>query len=151
MTRELVYFEDFEPGRTWEWGDYTVTKEEIISFASMYDPQPFHIDEEAALASVFQGLTASSVHTIAVENKMFHLEGGPRFIALAQLAMTDIAFPNPVRAGDSLRIRVACVSLRESKSKPDRGIVVEQCALLNQRGEECFRCTHTILVPKRAA
>jgi acyl dehydratase len=151
MTRELVYFEDFAPGRTWEWGEYTVTREEIIAFASVYDPQPFHLDEEVALASVFQGLTASSVHTIAVENKMFHLKDGPRFIALAQLAMTDVSFPNPVRAGDQLRITVNCLSLRESQSKPDRGVVVQQCSLLNQRDEECFRCTHTILVPKLAA
>ena len=75
MTRELVYFEDFAPGRTWEWGEYTVTKEEIISFASMYDPQPFHVDEDAALASVFEGFTASSVHTIAVDK-------GPTTVAI---------------------------------------------------------------------
>lgn len=151
MAHQYVYFEDFSPGRTWDWGEYTVTKEEIVSFASMYDPQPFHLDEDAALASVFQSLTASGVHTIAVENKMFHLDDGPRFVALAQLAMTDISFPSPVRAGDRLRIEVICLSPRESKSKPDRGVVEQQCKLLNQYGDECFRCTHTILVPKRAA
>jgi acyl dehydratase len=149
--RERVYFEDLEPGRTWEWGEYVVTKEEIIEFASKYDPQPFHLDDAAALASVFQGFAASSVHTIALENRMFHLHDGPRFMALAQLAMTDLAFPAPVMAGDRLRIIVQCLSRRESQSKPDRGVVVEQCALLNQRDVECFRCTHTVLVPKRAA
>jgi len=146
-----IYFEDLVPGATWKWGEYKVTREEIIAFARRYDPQPFHLDEEAARASVFHGLTASSVHTIALENKMFHLSDGPRFRALAQLAMADIAFPNPVRVGDRLHISLDCVAARESKSNANRGIAVEKCMLFNQRGEECFRCTHTILVPKRAA
>jgi acyl dehydratase len=151
MANEQVYFEDLEPGRTWKWGEYLVTREEIVEFARMYDPQPFHLDEAAALASVFRGFAASSIHTIALENKMFHLDDGPRFVALAQLGMTDLAFPAPVMAGDRLRIVVECISRRESQSKPDRGVVVEQCTLLNQDGVECFRCTHTILVPRRTA
>ena len=151
MKNERVYFEDLEPGRTWEWGEYVVTQEEIVEFASKYDPQPFHLDEAAALASVFRGFAASSVHIVALENKMFHLDGGPRFMALAQLEMTDLAYPAPVMAGDRLRIVVRSVSRRESRSKPDRGVVIEQSTLLNQNEIECFRCTHTVLVPRRGA
>lgn len=151
MIRQRIYFEDLESGRTWEWGDYVVTKEEIVEFASRYDPQPFHLAEAAARASVFQGFAASSVHTIALENKMFHLDGGPRFMTLAQLAMTDLSFPSPVMAGDRLRIVLECLSRRESRSRPGCGVVVERCSLLNQRDVRCFRCTHTVLVPKREA
>ena len=149
MCDNAIYFEDLVPGRIWAWGEYTVTKEEIVAFARQYDPQPFHIDEEAARASVFRGLTASSVHTIAIENKMLHLDNGPRFIAIAQLAMEDIVFPNPVRSGDQLCISLECIAARESRSKPDRGIAIERCILTNQRDEECLRSKHTILVPKR--
>ena len=151
MSDEIFYLEDLVPGRTWEWGEYSITKDEIVALARQYDPQPFHVDEEAANKSVFRGLTASSLHTLAVAYKMFHLDAGPRFKVLAQLSMTDVTFPNPVRPGDSLRMSMECLSVRESTSRPDRGIFVYKSTLLNQRGDACLSSTHTILVPKRSA
>ena len=145
------FFEDYSPGRVWEWGEYVVTREEIISFASQYDPQPFHLDEEVAARSVFGGLTAAGVHTIAIWNKMFHLDHGPRFRALALLAISEITLPNPVRPGDILRVSYECTSIRESKSRHDRGITVTESSLVNQESDVCMTCTSSILVPKRSA
>ena len=149
--RGTYYHEDYSPGRTWTWGSYVATRDGIIAFARQYDPQPFHLDEEAAARSVFGGLTAAGVHTIAIENRMFHLDGGPRFRALALLGISDLTLPNPVRVNDTLTISLECISVRESRSKPDRGVVVTKSELLNANGEICLALTRSILVPRRDA
>ena len=136
---QTYFLQDYSPGRVWTWGEYAVSREEIISFAKLYDPQPFHLDDAAAARSVFGGLTAAGVHTIAIENKMFHLDGGPRFRALALLALSEITLPNPVRVGDTLTIVLECMSVRDSSTKPDRGVVVTKSALLNAEQEVCTR------------
>ena len=145
------YLEDYSPGRTWTWGSYVVSREEIIAFARQYDPQPFHLDEEAAARSVFGGLTAAGVHTIAIENRMFHLDDGPRFRALALLGISDLTLPNPVRVNDALTISFECISVRDSKSKPDRGVTVTKSNLFNASGEVCLALTRSVLVPRGGA
>ena len=145
------YLEDYAPGRIWTWGTYSVSRDEIIAFARQWDPHPFHLDDEAAARSVFGGLTAAGVHTIAIENRMFHLDDGPRFRALALLGISDLVLPNPVRVNDGLTIWLECISARGSSSKPDRGVAVTKSSLLNGSRDVCLALTRTILVPRHAA
>jgi acyl dehydratase len=141
------YLEDYAPGRTWTWGTYSVSRDEIITFARQWDPHPFHLDDEATARSVFGGLTAAGVHTIAIENRMFHLDDGPRFRALALLGISDLVLPNPVRVNDRLTILLECISARGSSSKPDCGVAVTRSKLLNPSGEVCLALTRSVLVP----
>ncbi|MGY3507002.1 MULTISPECIES: MaoC/PaaZ C-terminal domain-containing protein [unclassified Bradyrhizobium] len=142
------YFEDCEVGDSRKAGPYLVSKAEIIQFAQQYDPRPFHIDEEAAARSVFGGLSASAAHTFAIfiflTNKY-----QPPIRALAGLGYDDLRLPNAVRPDDVLELEAVVSEKRESKSKPDRGIVRNQVSLRNQRHEIVLQAISTILVARR--
>jgi acyl dehydratase len=143
-----LYFEDAEVGTICKSGAYLVSKDEIIQFAKQYDPAPRHIDEEAAARSIFGGLTASSAHTIAVFIALTK-KLQPRLHVLAAMGYDELRLPNPVRPGDELDLETNTLEKRESKSKPDRGIVRNQVRLRNQRGEIVLQCISIILVAKR--
>jgi acyl dehydratase len=143
-----LYFEDAEVGTTSKAGPYLVSKDEIIQFAKQYDPLPRHIDEEAAARSIFGGLTASSAHTFAVFIALTP-KLQPRLHVLAGMGYDELRLPNPVRPGDELDLETNTLEKRESKSKPDRGIVRNQVRLLNQRNEIVLQCVSNILVARR--
>jgi acyl dehydratase len=143
-----LYFEDAEVGTTCKAGPYLVSKDEIIQFAKQYDPVPRHIDEEAAAGSVFGGLTASSAHTFAVFIALTP-KLQPRLHVLAGMGYDELRLPNPVRPGDELDLETNTLEKRESKSKPDRGILRNQIRLRNQRREIVLQCVSNILVAKR--
>jgi acyl dehydratase len=130
----LRYFEDYEPGVVRDVGSYEVSREEIVGFASRYDPQPFHIDEKAARASIFGGLTASSTHTFALMS-LIHARHGEKSALVANLGAEALKFPNPVRPGDTLRMTSECLSKRPSRSRPGIGIVTTRTVIANQRDE----------------
>jgi acyl dehydratase len=144
------YFEDYEIGNQITTGDHLVTSEEIVDFASRWDPQPFHTDERKAEQSVFQGLTASGAHTFAISVLLRH-QFEPKPAVLAGLGYDELRFPNPVRPGDHLSFHSECLEKRESRSKSDRGIIVFRGRVLNQDGQPVATMKSTIMVARRPA
>ena len=143
-----LYFEDAEIGATSKAGPYLVSKEEIIRFATQYDPVPRHLDEEAAARSIFGGLTASSAHTFAVFISLTP-KLQPRLHVFAGMGWDELRLPNPVRPGDELDLELIVLEKRESKSKPDRGIVRNQVRLRNQRRKIVLQCISNVLIARR--
>ena len=144
----LLYFEDREVGDSSTAGPYLVTKSEIIQFAKQYDPVPRHIDEEAAARSIFGGLSASSAHTFSIFI-LLTTRLQPRLHVLAGLSWDELKLPNAVRPDDELDLETTTLEKRESKSKPDRGIVRNQVLLRNQRRETVLQCISNIFVARR--
>ncbi len=142
-----VYFEEIEVGYRRTAGPYFVSKDEIIEFAKKYDPQPFHINEEAAARSVFAGLTASSAHTFSILISLLSKTQSVR--VLAGLGWDELRLPTPVRPGDALDVELTVLEKRDSKSKSDRGIVRNQVHLRNQKREMVLQCINTVLVARR--
>ena len=128
------YFEDFEPGQIVELGSRTVTEEEIVAFAREWDPQPFHVDPDAARESVFGGLIASGWHTGAMWMRLYvdsllgsaASQGSPGVEELRWLA--------PVRPGDTLTGRLEVLETVPSQRRPDRGTVRIKAEMVNQEG-----------------
>lgn len=127
----------------------TVTAEEIKSFAGQWDPMPFHLDEEVAKLTPVGKLFASSIHTIAMAIRLSHTMMKEELAVMAGLGWQDVRFPNPVCAGDTLHMRAEVVEKRESRSKPDRGIVVSQNTVLNQRDDVVAEYKIVTLMMKR--
>src|SRR3954466_1221306 len=142
------YFEDNEVGDSHKAGLYIVSKEEIIQFAKQYDPRPFHIDEEAAARSIFAGLSASAAHTFAIFISLTCKLQPPLF-AIAGMGYDELRLPNAVRPGDHLDLESTVLEKRESRSKPDRGILRNQVHVRNQRGETVLQCISSVLVARR--
>ena len=142
------YFEDIEVGDSWKAGPYFVSKDEIIQFARQYDPRPIHIDEEAAARSIFAGLSASAAHTFAIFISLTNKLEPPVHV-LAGMGYDELKLPNPVRPGDDLDLEITNLERRESKSKPDMGILRNQVHLRNQRRETVLQCISSILVARR--
>jgi acyl dehydratase len=133
------YFEDYRPGEVVEFGSVTVTEADIIAFASAYDPQPFHVDPEAARASPYGGLIASAWHTGSFMMRMMvdhfissHSLGSP--------GMEEMRFLAPVRPGDTLRCRLTILEARRSATKLDRGTIKQRVEVLNQDSVVVFSC-----------
>ncbi len=141
----MRYFEDFEVGQRRVVGSLTVSRQEIIDFATKFDPQPFHIDDAAAEASIFGGLTASSCHTFALQSLIYHQ--GPEDIALvANLGAEDLRFPKPVRPDDVLTLSNETTATRISESRPEIGIVSMRSHLANQHDECVMQMTSSFMV-----
>ena len=130
-----IYLDDFQPGQVRECGQHVVTKEEIVEFATRYDPQPFHTDEAAAQASPYGGLIASGWMTCALAMRMvcdgYLLDAA----SLGSPGVDQVRWLRPVRPGDVLRMRVTIREVRVSQSKPDRGIVRTGWEMFNQNDE----------------
>ncbi len=145
---QLRYYEDYQVGESITADTYSVDKAELVEFARKWDPQPFHIDEEAAKASIYGGLTAPSVYIMAVASYLgSRIE--PKIAALGALGMTDLEFPNPMRPGDHINLISTVTQKRSSKTKPDRGIIHYSVQLTNQNEEPVFTYRIKILVAKR--
>jgi len=128
------YWEDFSEGETVELGAYDITRDEILEFARKYDPQPFHVDEEAAAAGPFGGLAASGWHTAAVFMRLF-VDGILNSSAsMGSPGIEELRWTAPVRPGDVLTGRVRIVESYPSERRADRGTLVTSCELLNQDG-----------------
>jgi len=132
---EHRYFEDYVSGSVHEFGSIAVDEAEVITFATRYDPQPFHIDPVAAASTPFGGVIASGWHTAGL---MMHLVVAHYLSHVASLAspgIDELRWTQPVRPGDTLSVRATVLDTRRSRSKPDRGIVQTLFEVLNQRGE----------------
>ncbi|MFB6169648.1 MAG: MaoC family dehydratase [Haloarculaceae archaeon] len=145
------YFEDIEEGEVTECGGRTVTKSEIIDFASRFDPQPFHVNEEAAAESMFGGIIASGWHTAALATRMI-VDGWLGEVANeGGLGSDELRWHQPVTPGDTLRVRMEVLEKRDSESNPGSGIVRRQTEVLNQDDEVAMSWKTAIMVAKRDA
>jgi acyl dehydratase len=127
---------------------YELTEEEIVRVGTEWDPQPFHVDKEAAEASHFGGLVACSTHLFGISSKLCSLDTAP-WAAVSALGFTDVKLHAPARPGDVLSLRATCMSKRESQSKPDLGIVQHHTELINQNDEVVFSYVSAALHKKR--
>ena len=129
------YWEDFPVGKVMDLGTRHVTREEIIEFASRFDPQPFHVNEEAAKASIYGGLIASGWHTVSMTMRLmcdgYLLESA----SLGSPGVDQVRWLKPVRPGDTLTARMTVLESRASASKPDRGTSKSLWEVFNQNGE----------------
>ncbi len=140
---ELRYFEDYLPGASHDCGSVSVSEAEIISFATQFDPQPFHVDPGAAARGPFGGLIASGWHTAALVMRQLVDHYLSAEASLGSPGLDDLRWPEPVRPGDTLRVRVTAVEARRSASKPDRGILKSLIEAANQDGRTVMRATAT--------
>jgi len=146
-----LYFEDFTVGREFRTDGATLTKSQILDFALAFDPQPFHMDVEAAKQSMFGGLIASGFHTMALTFRLFAQTRALAACSLGSPGVDELRWLRPVRPGDTLRATVQVVEQRPSGSKPDRGIIRLHWTALNQRSEPVLTMTSMQLVRRRPA
>ena len=130
-----IYWEDFKVGDTELMGEKLVDKAEVIAFATAYDPQPFHIDEEAARRSFFGGLIASGWHTCGMVMRMMCDSYLNQSASLGSPGVDNVRWLKPVRPGDTIRATRHVLETRASSSKPDIGIVKSRWDVHNQKGE----------------
>ena len=143
--------EDFAVGRTFGSGTVTVDPARLKAFAAEFDPQPFHLDEQAAGSSLFGGLVASGWHTAALTMRLL-VEGDIKVAGgLIGAGVEEIRWPRPVRPGDTLRVESEVLEVRPSGSRPDRGIVRVRSTTLNQDGEPVMVQVASLIVPRRPA
>jgi acyl dehydratase len=129
-----LFLDDLQVGQRFTAGPVSVTADEIVAFARMFDPQPFHLDPEAAKATLFQGLAASGWHTAALTMRM--LTDGAIPIATGVIGVGgEIAWPKPVRPGDTLQVVSEVLAVAPSRSKPNQAIVTMRSTTTNQHGE----------------
>ena len=148
--RPALYLEDLRVGQRFESGSHTLTAAEIKAFAAQFDPQPFHLDEQAAADTLFKGLAASGWHTAAITMRL-NVESGLPLAGGIIGAGVDLTWPTPARPGDTLHVENEVVELKFSQSKPDRGVVTLLSRTLNQRGEAVQIQTARLVVFRRAA
>jgi acyl dehydratase len=149
--RALLYFEDLAVGQRSAGGSAAVELSAVTAFAAAFDPQPFHLDEEAARSSVFGRLVASGWHTMALTMRLL-VEGELRPAwGLIGLGTDELRWPRPVVPGDVLHVEWEIVELRPSSSKPDRGTARLRVTTQNHRGEVVLSLVTTILLPRRPA
>lgn len=130
-----LYLEDLSEGQRFTSGRHRVEEADIHRFAREYDPQPFHLDAEAAKTTLFAGLAASGWHTAAITMRLtvdsgFSLAGG-----VIGAGFDELKWPRPVRPGDELHLLIEVLEVRPSRSKPDRGTVKVRSTTLNQNDE----------------
>ena len=142
------FLEDLRVGQRFSSGSHTIDEAQIKAFAAQFDPQPFHLDGEAAKASLFGSLVASGWHTAAITMRFFvqtlnFAEGA------IGLGVDELRWPSPVRPGDVLKVETEIVDLRLSRSKPSHGVIRLRNVTTNQRDEIVQTMMASALVPKR--
>jgi acyl dehydratase len=145
-----LYLEDISVGQRFRSASYQITEQEIKTFARQFDPQPFHLDEAAARASVFGGLAASGWHTASITMRLIVTGGVPFATGTVGLG-GEIEWPRPTRPGDVLHVESEIVEIIPSRSKPNQGIVRVRNTTFNQKGEAVQVFTAKVLLFRRAA
>jgi len=148
--REMLYLEDIEAGQRFTTGHHPLTEDEILAFARDYDPQPFHIDPEAARHSFFGGLAASGWHTAAISMRL-QVDSGPPLAGGMIGASVELNWPLPTRPGDVLHVESEVLEVTPSRSRPDRGFITLKSQTLNQKGEVVQVQISKLLVWRRKA
>ncbi len=148
IEKAKTFFEDLNEGERLQCRQVVLSREEILEFGLKYDPQQFHIDEEAAGASMFGGLVASSLHTLAACTRVV-VDAQDRIAILSGVGLHEVKMFNPVRPGDVLSVAAWWADLKRSSSKPDRGFASVRCKVSNQRGELVMEYGYRYLVACR--
>ena len=144
-----MFFEDFEVGTTEEFGEYLVTEEEILEFASKYDPQAFHLSDEAAKATLFGGLCASGWHTCAIAMRRVVDNMPESNKSLGSPGIDELRWTKPVFPGDTLRVKTTVLSKTNSRSRPDLGSLQMQNEVFNQKNELVMSNKPIVIYRKR--
>lgn len=148
-----LWLEDLAPGRMFRFGDYAVTREEVIEFATRFDPQPFHLDDAAAAAHpLFGRICASGMHTMAMSH-LLQMRGFQEvgIHPLAGVGMDEMRLHAPVFPGDRLHIEVELTDVRPSRSKPDRGLVSYLTTVSNQDDLAVMTYRSSLFLARRPA
>jgi acyl dehydratase len=143
-----LYLEDLHIGQRFTSGSHVMDEARIKAFAAEFDPQPFHLDETAAAASIFRGLSASGWHTAAVAMRLMVTSGLPLADGIIGLG-GELAWPRPTRPGDTVRVESEIIEIKPSRSKPEQGVVTVRSTMLNQDGEPVYIFTGRVLVFKQ--
>jgi acyl dehydratase len=146
-----LYLEDFAAGQIFRSASLRVDTAEIKGFATQYDPQPFHLDDTAAQATLFGGLAASGWHTAALTMRLLVDGGAPIAGGIIGAGTDELRWPRPVRPGDELRVESEVLEVRPSRSRPQQGLVKLRSTTLNQNDEPVQIMVANLLVPRRAA
>jgi acyl dehydratase len=144
-------FEDFPPGRFGSYGPRHVTREEMLSFAAEFDPQPMHLDEEAAGRSMLNGLSGSGWHLCSIVMRMMFDGYIGRTASLGSPGVNELKWLAPFRPGDDLMLDVDVVEARVSRSRPETGIVTFKSTVRNAAGQALCEMTSPIIVKRRDA
>jgi acyl dehydratase len=146
---ERLYLDDLQVGQRFVSRSHTIDEQQIKLFATQFDPQPFHLDPEAAKATLFEGLVASGWHTAAISMRLL-VETLP--IAGGVIgAGGEIAWPKPTRPGAVLHVESEIVALRPSRSRPDRGVATVRSETRNQFGDVVQAFTANVVVQRKAS
>jgi len=145
----MRYLEDFSPGQKFASGRLRVERERIKSFAAEFDPQPFHLDEDAARNSLFGGLAASGWHTAALTMRLLVESDLKPAGGILGAGFDEFRWPRPVRPGDELHVESEVLEVRASKSRPGQGVIKVKTTTLNQNGEAVQISIGNLIVPRR--
>jgi acyl dehydratase len=145
----MRYLEDFLPGQKFGSGRLQVERDRIKSFAAEFDPQPFHLDEEAARNSLFGGLAASGWHTAALTMRLLVDSELKPAGGILGAGFDEFRWPRPVRPGDELYLESEVLEVRPSKSRPDQGVIKVKTTTLNQNSEPVQISVGNLIVPRR--
>lgn len=142
----LLYFEDMEPGLCLASQPHRIERSELVAFAKVWDPLPFHVDEQAGIRT-FGSLTAPGLYMLAVKQRLIHQL--PKMEVIASMGYDEVRFIAPMRPDDTVVLQLEWVSRRASESKPNQGIVTVRFSLINQEGTVVMSHLDTILVKRR--
>jgi acyl dehydratase len=143
------YLDDFAVGQTFGSGRIVVDETRIKTFAAEFDPQPFHLDGEAAQKSFFGGLAASGWHTAALSMRLLVESELKPAGGIIGAGFDEFRWPRPVRPGDELRVESEVLEVRPSKSRPEQGIIKVRTTTFNQNGEAVQIFVGNLVVPRR--
>ena len=143
------YLEDFAVGQTFGSGRLRIEKQRIETFAAEFDPQPFHLDEQAARNTLFGGLAASGWHTAAVSMRLLVESELKPAGGIIGAGFDELRWPRPVRPDDELRVASEVLEVRPSQSRPEQGLLKLRTTTLNQNGEAVQVAVGYLLVPRR--
>jgi acyl dehydratase len=148
-SNQRLFLEDLHPGQRFISGSHTLDEAQIKAFARQFDPQPFHLDDEAAKGSLFASLAASGWHTAAITMRL-QVESGLPIAGGIIGAGGELSWPRPTRPGDILHVETEVLEVKPSRSRPERGMVTVRSQTLNQRGEVVQTLTVKLVVPRRS-
>ena len=143
------YLEDFAAGQTFGSGRLVIDAERIKRFAAEFDPQPFHLDEEAAKATFFRGLAASGWHTAAATMRLLVESEMKPAGGIVGAGFDELRWLRPVRPGDELHLQIEILEVRPSKSQPNQGVIKARTTTLDQDGEAVQILVANLIVPRR--
>ncbi len=150
-TQSALYLEDFSPGQTFASASVAMDADAIKGYARQFDPQPFHLDEQAAEGTFFKGLAASGWHTVSVTMRLLVDGGLPIAGGIIGAGVDEIRWPRPTRPGDTLRLVTEVLEVRRSKSRPEQGLMKVRTTTFNQNDDPVQVMVSNLVVMRRPA